>query len=381
MNAYDVIVLGTGGVGSAAAFHLARRGLTVLGLDRFPGGHAYGGSHGQTRIIRKAYFEHPDYVPLLHRAYELWHELEELRGEQLYREVGLLEVGPPDGVVIPGVLQSARQHNLPLEQLDERQFPSRFPGFVLPDPCRAVFEQQAGFLFVEQCVLAHLAEAARCGAELRTDVEVVGWEASGQGVTVRTRDARYTGASLVVTAGAWSGSLLADLGIPLTVRRKHLHWYACDDARYRADQGCPAFFYETPSGCFYGFPRIDDGGVKAANHSGGTEVDDPLSDDKSVEVDDRRRVESFLQRHLPGVLLNPTRHAVCYYTMSPDEHFLVDQHPEHPQIFFTAGLSGHGFKFTSVLGELLADLVVHQRASLPIRFLSIQRPGLRPVRG
>ncbi len=376
MNTYDVIVLGTGGVGSAAAFHLARRGAKVLGLDRFPGGHANGSSHGETRIIRKAYFEHPDYVPLLNRAYELWAELEQRAGERLYHEVGLIEIGPPDGVVVPGVLASARQHQLRVDELTKREVVERFPAFVVPDGCVAVFEQQAGYLLVERCVLAHLAEATKCGAELRTGETILDWAANERGVTVRTDQNTYAAQKLVVTAGAWAKDLLSDLGIKLRVLRKHLHWYACDDARYRADQGCPAFFYDAPAGHLYGFPQIDDLGVKVADHSGGTEISDPLTDDKSTEARDVQRVEQFMRECLPGVSTKPQRHAVCYYTMSPDQHFIVDRHPDHDNVAFAAGLSGHGFKFTSVLGEVLTDFVFAGTTQLPIEFLTCRRVGL-----
>jgi len=373
MSTYDVIVLGTGGVGSAAAFHLAQRGAKVLGLDRFPGGHANGSSHGETRIIRKAYFEHSDYVPLLNRAYELWSDLEQRSSEQLYHEVGLIEVGPPDGVVVPGVLASAQQHQLHVEELTKRDVAERFPAFNVPEGSVAVFEPRAGYLLVERCVLAHLAEAAKCGAELRTGESILAWEANGSGVTVRTDKNSYSAEKLVITAGAWAKDLLVELGIKLRVLRKHLHWYACDDACYRADHGCPAFFYETPAGYFYGFPQIDEQGVKVADHSGGTEISDPLADDKATEPRDVQRVEQFLREHLPSVSTKPQRHAVCYYTMSPDEHFIVDRHPDHANVAFAAGLSGHGFKFTGVLAEVLADLTLNGATEQPIDFLGCSR--------
>ena len=379
-NTYDVIGIGTGGVGSAAMLHLASRGCRVLGLDRFPGGHDRGSSHGQTRIIRLAYFEHADYVPLLRRAYELWSQLEQHAGRQLYFPVGLLEVGPPDGVVVPGVLDAAQRHGLSLEHLDRIAMRERFPGFVLPDGCSAYLETNAGYLLVEECVLAHLAAARKLGAELRVGETVVDWQATANGVRVRTDKATYHAGKLVISAGAWSGKLLADLGIDLRVRRKHLHWYQTANDLYRADRGGPCFFFEMPDGYFYGFPQIDALGVKVAEHSGGTVIDDPLHDDKSVEPHDRSRVEAFLSRTMPGVTRQATRHDVCYYTMSPDEHFIVDRHPAHPHVSFVAGLSGHGFKFTSVLGEILADFATTGAISLPIEFLSNTRAGLRGAR-
>ena len=347
MPHHDVIIIGTGGVGSAAAMHLAMRGAKVLGLDRFPGGHDRGSSHGHTRVIRQAYFEHPDYVPLAKTSYKLWHELESACGQPLFRQTGLLQVGPSDGHVLPGVLQSAREHNLDVESLTADEAMRRFGGFVVPDDSAAVFEAGAGYLYVERCVIAHLEQASRDGAELRNGITVHGWSTTTSGgVTVETDAGSLTADRLVITAGAWADDLLADLGIRLHVRRKPLHWFANDDPRYRLDDGCPVFLYERPDGVFYGFPDAADGrGVKAASHLGGTLIDDPLDVSREVDLPERATVQRFLAQHLPGVSDRATDHAVCMYTMSPDEHFIVDRHPQHPQVAFAVGLSGHGFKF------------------------------------
>lgn len=377
MNTYDVIVLGAGGVGSAAAFHLARRGSRVLALDRFPGGHDRGSSHGQTRIIRKAYFEHPDYVPLLQRAYILWHELEQEVGQSLYFPNGLIEIGPADGLIVPGVLHAARLHHLPVEQLDAAEFAKQFPGFVLPENYQALFERDAGYLLVEACVLAHQQAARQHGAELRLDAEVIGWEATPEQITVRTAKETFHAAKLVVSAGAWAKSLLDDLGVRFRIRRKHLHWYASPSPHYASSQCCPTFFYELPEGQFYGFPSLDEQGVKIAEHTGGVEIDDPLFDPRQDDPTDRQRVDWFRQMYLPEVTNRLTRHAVCFYTSSPDEHFLLGLHPQHDRVALAAGLSGHGFKFASVLGEVLADLAFQGDTELPISFLSPTRPALR----
>src|SRR3954468_4708101 len=374
MTHYDAIVLGTGGVGSAAAFHLARRGARVLGLDRFPGGHDRGSSHGQTRIIRQAYFEHADYVPLLRRAYELWAELEALVHEQLFHQVGLLQIGPAEGYVIGGVLKAAQQHGLAVEELSPDRSQARFPGFRVPFGMVGVFEKVAGYLHVERCVLAHLSAAKKHGTELKTGVAVQSWEADDQRATVTTDQGVFTADKLVITAGAWAPQLLADLGIKMTVRRKHLHWLECDNPVYRGPQA-PTFFYELPHGLFYGFPAIDEWGVKVAEHSGGGEVADPLTDPRPWEEQDLARVRGFVAANLPGVSQSArlTRHEVCFYTMSPDEQFIIDQHPQHKNVVFAAGLSGHGFKFSSVLGEVMADLALTAESKLPIGFLSSRR--------
>lgn len=371
-NNYDVIVLGTGGVGSAAALHLAQRGVSVVGLDRFSGAHAHGSSHGHTRMIRKAYFEQSDYVPLLRRTYELWSQLERSRGEQLYHPVGLIEINPPGGSVVPGVRTAARQHDLPVEEISRRDFAQRYPGFVLPDDYEAIFEQDAGYLLVENCVTAHLQQAASLGVEFR-DTPVGSWSANQTGVSVRTAHGELTADKLVITAGAWAATQLADLDLGLCVVRKHLYWFNADDSVYHAANGCPAFFYETPDGEFYGFPRIDEHGLKVGEHTGGAPISDPLDDDKSIEIDDLQRVQAFLTTYLPGISTTSREHVVCYYTLSPDRNFIVDRHPEYEHVVFAAGLSGHGFKFTPVLGEILADLALNGSTALPIEFL-----GYRP---
>jgi monomeric sarcosine oxidase len=369
---YDVIVLGTGGVGSAAVYQLAKRGARVLGIDQFPGGHDRGSSHGETRVIRQAYFEHADYVPLLLRAYELWRELEKQADKRLLHEVGLLQVGPPEGVVVRGVLEAARLHGLAVDSLTAQETERRFRGFRVPEGAVGVFEPAAGYLRVERCVVEHLEAARRLGAELRHGVTAQSWKAEGQGVRVTTDRGEFSAAKLIITTGPWAAQMLAGLNVPLEVRRKHLYWFGGGDG-YHEGHGCPTYLYELPQGVFYGFPQVDELGVKVAQHSGGTKISDPLNDPRPLEPEDLRRVEAFLSRYMPGVGRPMQRHSVCFYTMSPDEHFLVDRYPRHENVLFVAGLSGHGFKFTSVLGEVMADLAVAGGTKLPIGFLSLGR--------
>ncbi len=381
---YDAIVLGTGGVGSAALYHLAKRGARVLGLDRFPGGHDRGSSHGDTRIIRLAYFEHPDYVPLLRRAYALWAELERTVDERLYHQVGLLEAGPLDGELVPGVLRCAREHHLELESLDTAELSRRFPGFRLPEGCHAVFERQAGFLLVERCVLAHLRAAAARGAEHRAEIDVLGWrhdrppatDGSPGRITVETSQGPIATRRLVITPGAWAPQLLAGPSgrwpAPFRVLRKHLHWFQPRADDYAGPAGC-AFFFELPWGMFYGFPPIDPSGVKVANHAGGEPVANPLGYDRSIDIEDRQRVETFVGAYMPGLSRSHRRHATCLYTMTPDGHFIVDRHPDCEQVVLAAGLSGHGFKFASALGELLATWSLDGAPNLPVEFLGLNR--------
>lgn len=373
MQTYDVIVIGTGGIGSAAAFHLAERGIRVLGLDRFPCGHDRGSSHGHTRMIRQAYCEHPDYVPLVQRSFELWGKLEERCGRKLYEEVGLIEVGPPDGEVVPGVLQSAEQHDLPIDRLSEQDVAERFPGFGLPPETTAVFEQRAGYLLVDDCVRTHQEQAAQLGATLLSGHAVQSWSSENGHLVVQTDQDRFAADRLIVTAGPWASELLGDLNVPLSVLRKPQNWFATDDTRYMAKHGCPAFLFEMPDEIFYGFPATGSHGVKVGTHLDVVQVSDPLNVDRNVDMQQRARVEQFLKGCLPGVKGPAIDHSVCLYTMSPDGHFLVDRHPQDERISFVAGLSGHGYKFAPVLGAALADLALRGKTSLPIGFLNCNR--------
>jgi glycine/D-amino acid oxidase-like deaminating enzyme len=230
-------------------------------------------------------------------------------------------------------------------------------------------------LLVEDCVAAHLAAARELGAELMTETAVLNWSADDSGVRVRTAKGEILAERLIITAGAWAGQLLAGLNVPLTVRRKSLFWFATDATEYELAKGLPVFLFELPMGVFYGFPKLDDRGVKFAEHTGGRTVDDPLAVDRSLDVEERQRLVDVLARHLPAVSSRVTDHAVCLYTMSPDEQFIVDRHPAHANVAFAAGLSGHGFKFTSILGRVLADLAIDGHSSLPIEFLSLARFG------
>ena len=335
---YDAIVVGTGGVGSAALHYLAKRGLSVLGIERFTAAHDRGSSHGHTRVIRQAYFEHPDYVPLLLRAFELWNEIEQEVERKLFARVGLLEVGPPDGIVIQGVETSARQHDLRVTRFGRDEAEREFPSHRIPEGSVAIFEQEAGYLFVEECVRSQLELARRHRAELRFDEAVTQWTSTQEGFLLRTDRSTYECQHLVITAGAWATELMADLSLPLRVLRKHLHWFPSSSSATSARGNQPTFFYERPGGFFYGFPALDERGVKVAEHSGGEPVGDPLQCDRRADPRDLARVTQFAQKYLPDVSDHAVDHAVCMYTMSTDEHFIVDRHPAMPRLTFVAGV-------------------------------------------
>jgi sarcosine oxidase len=369
-------VIGVGGFGSSALYHLAKRGMRVLGIEQFGIAHDRGSSHGDTRIIRKAYFEHPDYVPLLQRGYDLWAELEEEFGQQLYCECGLLLSGSPEGEAVGGAKIAAATHNIPIEQLDLRDVQDRFPGFEIPEGFSVVFEPEAGFLKVEDCVTAHIEQACAMGAELKTRETVQSWESDGTTVRVRTDRGEYEAASLIVTAGAWTSQLLTDLNVKLEVLRKPLFWHEITSNNFRVEQGLPGWYFEMPEGDFYGFPCIDNSTLKLAEHSGGLPATDPMNLNREYFPEEHANVQKFVGEVLPELKPQPQRHALCMYTVTADRHFIIDRHPEHSNVIIGAGFSGHGFKFSSVLGETLADLAVDGTTKKPIEFLSINRDGL-----
>ncbi|MEX2141820.1 MAG: N-methyl-L-tryptophan oxidase [Pirellulales bacterium] len=373
METYDVIVLGLGGIGTATACELARRGRRVLGIEQFDVGHNRGSSHGETRIIRKAYYEHPDYVPLLRRAYERWYELEQQSGQRLFVECGVLSLGPADSDVVAGVLASAAEHALLVEQYRPAELSHRFPQFRIDDAWQGVLERDAGLLFVERCVSAHAEQARRYGAELHEREEVLGWRADERHVEVVTKRARYAAERLVITAGAWATRLLAGIGVPFSVMRQVAMWFAVSlPERFRRDR-FPCYCADTPAGFFYGFPMLDPLGVKVARHYGAAELQDPTAVDWQIHPADETPLREFLAARLPGVDGAATRGSVCMYTLTPDRHFVIDLHPQHANVAVAGGFSGHGFKFASVVGEILADLSEGGATALPIEMFRAGR--------
>ncbi len=274
---------------------------------------------------------------------------------------------------------AAHDHGLDVEPLSAPAIERRWPGLRVGGDLIGVYEPTAGYLLVEDCVESHVAAAVAAGAELMIEQvaragDTPAWSANEHEVTVRLLHGRSIKANhLIIAAGPWAGKLLADLSLRLTVLRKSLFWFKADTPEYDAASGTPVFLFELSNGIFYGFPKLDPLGVKVAEHTGGQAVATPDAVDRTPNMDEQARLTQFLSAHLPGVRKEVSRHEVCLYTMSPDEHFIVDRHPAHPNVLFAAGLSGHGFKFTSVLGRTLADLALDGGTSLPIDFLSLSR--------
>ncbi|MBL8814831.1 MAG: N-methyl-L-tryptophan oxidase [Planctomyces sp.] len=371
-NSFDVIVLGCGGFGSSAAWHLGQRGVRVLGIDQFSPPHDQGSSHGETRVIRKAYFEHPDYVPLLHRAYDLWLQLEQESQQSLFNRCGLLLAGPASGEVIAGARESARLYQLPIENLSQTDCRGRFPLIRVPDDLDIVFEADAGYLHAERCVEAHLKLARSAGVQFAFNEKVCEVHLATDSVRVVTSKHEYHAASLVVTGGAWCVQLLPEYSQLIRVRRKTLFWLPISDARWNDERQSTIHLMELPGGTFYGFPSVDRNTVKVAEHSGGELSDNADNINRLISEDDSIGVLNYVSNCLSGVTPSVARASVCMYSMSPDGHFLIDRLPDAP-VVIAAGFSGHGFKFTSVIGQALADLTLHHSTPLPIQFLSRKR--------
>ncbi len=380
MPTADVIVLGLGAMGSAAAMHLARRGVRVIGIEQFGPAHDRGSSHGRTRICRKAYFEHPDYVPLLDQAYRLWDELSAGSGRQLFVRCGLVYAGRAEGEILTGVRRAAEEHGLSIEEVPGADRGARFPQFRFDDGQQVLHEPDAGFLWAEASVRAQLDLATQAGAAFHFDEAARNWSSDGRRVRVVTEKAAYEASSLVVAAGPWAASVLATLRLPLTVLRKPQVWFdcvrdgRCDPARM------PVFAFDLPGGFFYGFSEADAGRIKVGEHTGGASVADVDRLDRRVCEDDLRAVRRFVDGHLPLVRPRVLDASVCMYTMTPDAHFILDRHPMHGNVAVAAGFSGHGFKFAPLVGQVLAELVLDGATRQPVGFLGFSRAALQPER-
>jgi sarcosine oxidase len=376
--AYDVIVLGLGGMGSATLFHLARRGLRVLGLERFDLIHEYGSSHGLTRIIRLAYWEHPTYVALLHRAYELWRELERAAGERLLHITGSVDAGPAGGPIFQGAFRSSELHSLAHEVVDGRELNRRCPGYRLPPETQCLLQPEGGFLLPERCNIAHVALAQFHGAEAHCREPVIEWGAGGGRVWVRTARGRYEAGRLVVCAGAWASRLLPELDGLAVPERQVLAWLQPSRAELFEPEVFPVFNLEVDEGHFYGFPSFLMPGFKFGKYHHRREVVDPDAVRQEPGPEDEDLLRAFARRYFPDGAGPTMMLKACLFTNSPDRHFILDRHPEHPEVAIAAGFSGHGYKFCSVIGEIMADLAQDGRTRHDIEFFRLQRFAAAP---
>lgn len=344
-----------------------------MGLDQFPVPHARGSHHGETRVIRKAYFEHPDYVPLLERSYELWNELEEVSGEEIFNRCGLVIYADDEkSSVYQGTLTSSKSYNIPIEELDANEANKRWPAYYSPGHFSAIYEPDAGFLYPEKAIRNYISLARMAGASIRENQKVLGIQSGTVGITVKTKDMEYHAKKLVITAGSWIGSFLGVLNFPFRLLRKILTWHPAGNDHH-VQSTIPCAVFDTGDHLFYTFPMIDESTIKIGKHSGG----DPVSDPANKEVDTPPSsyvdpLKNMIDSHLPHITPEYSRFITCLYTNTPDQHFLIDRHPGDSNIVFAAGFSGHGFKFSSVIGEILADLLSDSRSPLLTDFLKLR---------
>lgn len=383
-NHYDVIVLGVGGMGSAACHALAERGARVLGLEQFDIPHAYGSSHGETRIIRLAYAEGSFYVPLLQRAYERWRRLERDFGEPLLQITGGLDIGAADSDLVQGALQSCREHDLPHELLTATEAMARFPALQLPPHFVALHQPEGGFLRSERCIVAHVTRAQALGAEIRAREAVLRWEARGDSVTVKTTKGEYAAERLVVTAGGWAGQLLPELATLARPERQCLAWFQPLDLPLFTPERLPVWllYGEGEEGNWYGFPVHGIPGFKLGKFRHLGEPMDLSSGDREPNAsrvpnaDDEALLRRFTEKYFPRAAGPTMALKVCFFTNTPDEHFIidtVDAHPAQENVIIAAGFSGHGYKFCSVVGEILAELALDGASELGIEEFGLGR--------
>jgi sarcosine oxidase len=359
---FDAIVVGVGTMGSAALYHLARRGSRVLGLEQFGVAHDRGSMHGGTRIIRLVYHEQPGYVPLVRRAYELWRELD----ASLVHTVGLLDIGAADGWLIAGGLESCREHGLAYELLDAGELRSRFPEHAAPSDHVGLLQPDGGYVEAEGAVRTHVDAAVAAGAKLRTGERVLGWSSSGAGIEVRTDSASYTADRLVLAPGAWAATLLQLPAEVFTPERQVIAWFETS-----APSHAPVFIVEEDGDAVY-YGIADNGRLKLGlmHHPGGSADPDAL--DREARADELAALGEFAGRRLRGVgeLVDAQ---VCLFTNTPDKHFVIDLHPQAENVVVVSACSGHGFKFAPAVGEIAADLALDGETSWPIEFLRLDR--------
>lgn len=354
---FDAIVVGVGGMGSAATYYLARRGKRVLGLERFGIPHSMGSSHGHTRIIRLAYYEDPSYVLLLRRAYELWREIQQTAGERLLHITGSVDAGPEESWVFKGSWESARLHDLPHEVLTGSELRRRYPGYHLPAQHLALVQPEGGFLAPERCIVSYVVAAQALGAEVHGHERVLEWEPLGQGgVRVTTSRDTYEADRLVVTAGAWDGELLDVLDGVAVPERQVLAWLQPTRPEHFRPANFPVFNLLVDEGRFYGFPVHGVPGFKFGKYHHLEENVDPEEMDREIHPRDERLLREFAERYFPEGCGPTMDLQACMFTNTQDNHFVIDVHPEYPQVSFASPCSGHGFKFASVVGEIMADL-------------------------
>ena len=372
-NHYDVIVVGVGGMGSSALFHLARAGLRVCGLEQFKPGHDRGSTHGDSRIVRKAYFLDPSYVPLMHRSYELIAELETRRKVTLFHNVGLISAGVIDSPFHRGMEKCFATHQLPHERWTVDEARRHYPHFRLPEDSIVYYDPAGGYGNPEAFVLAHVESALEEGAQLLTDERMVSWHAGTGGVEVRTGRRTLHADKLVLTTGAWIIPELIQLGVKMTLKRKVQVWYEVTKIELFRPEVCPVFILKNRGGDFYGFPTLDGRTVKTAETSGGTELASADDQHGRLLLSDHENLTRFMRNTFGDLVGAPVAHKECLQTFTENQNFIIDQHPATARVILCSPCSGHGFKFAPVMGEVLCQLVAGTRPELDISLFRLNQ--------
>jgi N-methyl-L-tryptophan oxidase len=369
---YDVIIIGAGSMGMAAGYFLSKSGKKTLLLDSFKPPHNKGSHHGETRIIRHAYAEGEQYVPFVLKAQELWNDLERETGRQLFIKTGVLSVGNENSDFIQNTISSAKNYSLPLEVIDTLEVHNRWSGITLPNDFIGCFEPLSGVLKCEESIKAYQELAELNGATVLTNSRVRELSIQDERVMVRTDEETFYSESLVISAGAWSGNLLSklDLELPLTPVRKTFAWFNANENIYNHNS-FPAFAFETPQGLYYGFPSIDGSGLKIGRHDGGNKINPDESIIGFGELtEDKGDLVHFLNQYIPDI--HQLKYGkTCMYTLTPDEKFIIDLHPKYSNVAIAAGFSGHGFKFSSAVGQALSNLIISGKNEIDISQFSI----------
>lgn len=377
MNRHDVIVVGVGGIGSAATYHLARRGVDVLGLEQFDIPHEMGSSHGVTRLFTLTKTRGPSYVPIAKRAVKLWQNLEEEREKQLFHRTGAVRAWPADGEGHRGTFKNARNacddHSIQYDTLSGAELNERFPGFDLPPDHDVIFQPDGGFLDPEACITAHVNAAQTCGATVKARESAFDWQPTDDGVRVRTGKAEYEADKLVVTAGAWASQMIGELEGLAVPERRVMMWLQPKKPDLYLPDAFPIFSLDVEEGYFYGSPTHRVPGFKFGRRPRIRERVDPDAMARETTRQDEEILRSFAERYLPDGAGPTMRMQACIVTMSPDEGFIIDTHPRHPQVNFAAGLSGSGFQVSSAVGELLADMATDEEPAIDPAVFGLDR--------
>lgn len=372
---YNTIIIGLGSMGSSALYQLAKRGVKVLGLEQFGIGHTKGSHSGQTRIVRKAYFEHPDYVPLLEEAYKGWEVIQQESGKQLFHKNGLVYFGEPEHEVMKGVGFAAQEFNINVDRINN----DPLKMFQLPPEFDRLIEPEAGFAVTEETIETYVEQAEKHGAEVQTGEQVMGWRVKDSYVEVHTDKMEYHTEKLILTAGAFTRQLVPGYSNLLNVTRQLMFWIKPEHPELFKPECFPCWVIAEPKypGLFYGFPILNKEGsnglLKVAHHA----IGEPIHPDDINKFNPKKEKEMIvevLEKYMPQALGEVVDFTACMYTYSPDDHFIIDVLPEtNSRIMIGAGFSGHGFKFVPVVGEILADLAQNGRTDHPIDFLRLNR--------